>query len=347
MLVRISKRLLFIVAILIVVSVAGYMLYLIRAILPPFIIALVIAYLLNPVVKKLGDLKVPRVLAIILVYSAVITVVVILALYGVPKVVRELNRFADAIPYYTQQVQEYLRSVRGDYSRSNIPESIKQVTDETLADAEDMLIAAVQSVADSIIGLFSQVLSVIIAPVLAFYMLKDWETLGRYTFSLLPTGWREEAAFLFHEIDVVLTKFIRGHLLVAFTVGTLTALGLASIRMKFALLLGIVAGIADIIPYFGPIIGAVPAVALALLQSKYQAFYAVGVMVIVQQLESNIISPKILGDSLGLHPLVIIFVLLAGGELFGIVGMLLAVPVTAVSRILLSYFFNRWNAAAG
>ncbi len=339
---RLPRNFLPVTVALVLSFVAGYVLYLIRAILPPFIIALIIAYLLNPLVKMLENFKVPRVLAIILVYTLVISAVAVVVLYGLPKIVKELNRFADTVPYYTRQVQGFIRSLQRDYSRSNIPESVKQVTDETIRRAEELLISTVRYVADSIIGLFSQVFSLIIAPVLAFYMLKDWETLGRYTFSLLPTGWREEAAFLFHEVDLVLTKFIRGHLLVAFIVGILTALGLAAIGMKFALLLGILAGAADIVPYFGPIFGAVPVMALALLQSKYQALYAAAVMLVVQQLESNVISPKILGDSLGLHPLVIIFVLLAGGKLFGIVGMLLAVPVTAVARIFLHYFFYRW-----
>lgn len=327
---------------LLLLGLGLYLVYLVRVILPPFIIALIIAYLLNPLVETIENLKVPRVVAILIVYTTVVAVVSLVVFYGVPKVLRELNRFADAIPIYTEQVQDYIRVAHRDYSKTNIPESIRQVTDETIKEAEELLISTVRNIADAILGLFSQLLSLVIAPILSFYMLKDWDLMGRYVFSLFPTDWREEAAYLFHQMDLVLTKFIRGHLLVVFIVGSLTAIGLALIGVKFALLLGILAGIADIIPYFGPIIGAVPAIAIALLHSKYQALYAAGVMLLVQQLESNIISPKILGDSVGLHPLVIIFALLAGGQLFGIAGMLLAVPVTAVARILLSYFFSRW-----
>jgi len=135
-------------------------------------------------------------------------------------------------------------------------------------------------------------------------------------------------------------KFIRGHLLVASMVGVLTSLGLALVGVKFYLLLGIIAGIADLIPYFGPIIGAIPAVGLALLNSSQQALYVLLVMVVVQQVENNLLSPKILGDSVGLHPVVVIFVLLAGGHLFGILGMLLAVPLTAILRILVNYLYT-------
>ncbi|MBO8170097.1 MAG: AI-2E family transporter [Thermoanaerobacteraceae bacterium] len=330
------------IIVLVLIIFLLYVLYLVRAILPPFFIALVIAYLLNPLVERIEQFKISRVTAIFIVYLTLTAFVVLLVVYGVPKIIRELDRFADTIPIYTRQVQDFVRDVHRDYSKTNIPESIRQVTDETIREAEQLLIATVRDIADAIIGLFSQLLSLIIAPVLTFYMLKDWEQVGAYIFGLLPANWRQETAYLAGQVDRVLTKFIRGHLIVAVIVGTLTALGLAVLNMKFALLLGIVAGIADVIPYFGPIIGAVPAIALALLESKYKALYVTGVMFLVQQLESNIISPKILGDSVGLHPLVIVFVLLAGGHLFGVVGMLLAVPVTAIARILISYFFNRW-----
>ena len=123
---------------------------------------------------------------------------------------------------------------------------------------------------------------------------------------MIPVRWRWEFLYLWQEIDQVLMKFVRGHLLVALLVGLLTSTGFFLIGLDFPFLLGMIAGLADIIPYFGPIIGAIPALALAILHSKKMALSVLVVMVVVQQLESNIISPKVLGSSVGLHPLTVI-----------------------------------------
>ncbi|HEX3032252.1 MAG TPA: AI-2E family transporter, partial [Bacillota bacterium] len=139
------------------------------------------------------------------------------------------------------------------------------------------------------------------------------------------------------DMDQVLRGFIRGHLLVCGLVGGLSALGLYLIGVPFALLLGIIAGILDIIPFFGPILGAVPALALALLQSWQATIYTLLLFVIIQQVEGNIITPKILGEAVGLHPLIIIFALLAGGHLWGVTGMIIALPLAAVIRVAARY----------
>lgn len=336
-----SKKTLRLILVGVMIVAALYLFYLVRVILPPFIMAVILAYLLHPLVETVEKRNVPKVLAILITYLSVISVVLALAFYGFPLILRELNTFAETIPDYTRQVQELLRDFYQDYRRVVIPESIRQVLNETIAGFESKMLQGVRAVAQGIINLFSQVLGLIIAPVLAFYMLKDAENISNKIVSVFPPGWRGEILSLWNQIDEVLVKFIRGHLLVALIVGILTSIGLAILKLKFALLLGIIAGLADLIPYFGPFIGAVPAVALALLQSKYLALYVVLVMIVVQQLESNLISPKILGESVGLHPLAVIFALLAGGHLFGIVGMLVAVPVTAVMKILLNYVITK------
>jgi predicted PurR-regulated permease PerM len=138
---------------------------------------------------------------------------------------------------------------------------------------------------------------------------------------------------LLTQINAVLSGFIRGHLLVALIVALISFLGLSILQVDFALLIGFTAGILDIVPYFGPIIGALPAVVIALLESPLKALYVIVLFFIIHQLESTIVSPKILGDRVGLHPLAVVFVLLAGGQLAGIVGVLLAVPVTAGFKI--------------
>ncbi len=246
-----------------------------------------------------------------------------------------------SIPGYTRQVHAILQDFYADYQRIIIPESVRLEIDNAIFNIEQALTGTIGQIVNGLLSIFSHTFSIAIAPVLAFYILNDQEEISRRFLEILPFRWRSEFIYLWQEIDRVLMKFIRGHLTVALLVGVLTSVGLFLIGLDFPFLLGLIAGLADIIPYFGPIIGTIPALTLALLHSKKMAFSVLVVMAVVQQLESNIISPKILGSSVGLHPLTVIFVLLLGGKLYGIIGMLLAVPATAITRILIFYFIAR------
>lgn len=315
--------------------------YKIKGIVIPFVLAVVLAYILLPPVKFLVKRKIPVNLAIILVYIGVSGIAVILILYIFPGIFTELTKFAGQIPEYVQNLQLSIREWQNNYSRFDIPDSIRQIIDENLLSIEEKIIEMVRNWAALIVGLFSYTFSLIILPILTYYFLKDHEIISKRMVSYLPPRYREELLNLWVMIDLVLRRFIYGHLTVALIVGVLTGIGLNLIGVDYAVTLGFIAGVADIVPYFGPIIGAVPAVCLALLQSKKMALYTALVMFIVQQIESSIISPKIISGSVGLHPLVIIFVLLLGGFFFGVWGMLIAVPVTAVLRILINYLYQK------
>ncbi len=314
-----------------------YFLYLIKSVLVPFLLALVLAYILNPFIRFLERHGLCRILAILGTYFSFAVIVFIIIYYGFPIIIKEVNALAETVPEYTLKLQEFVRNFYKDFQRVDIPESIKKVTLENINNFEQTILDTLDSMVSNVWNIFSGIFSIILAPVLAFYMLKDSSYIGTKLLNFIPISIREEFTKLWDKIDNVLTNFIRGHLLVAGIVGLLTTLGLSIIGMKFAIILGIIAGLADLIPYFGPILGAVPAVALALLNSKVQAFYVILVMIIVQQLESNLLSPKILGDSVGLHPLAVIFVLLTGGHFFGVLGMIIAVPFAAVIKIIINY----------
>ena len=143
------------------------------------------------------------------------------------------------------------------------------------------------------------------------------------------------------EMDNSLGSFIRGQLLISAIVGILIAVGLSIMGVDFALIIGLIAGIFNIVPYFGPIIGAVPAVVFALLKSPLTAVYVVLLFAVVNQVESSIISPNILGEHVGLHPVTVIFSIISGGYLFGILGVILAVPVTSIVKVTLRYVHNK------
>ncbi|MBC9785636.1 AI-2E family transporter [Heliobacterium chlorum] len=326
-----------------IVSVSGFLLcvflfaYLTRQTLTPFLVAALLAYLLFPGVIWLEHHGIPRTWAILLLFVVVFGGFASIIAYGLPLILGELNRFSVQLPGYVEQVQKAADGIQQSLISSGFPPAIQQVWGETLAQGEETLLRAVRWLLNSIVTLLSNALDIVLIPVMAFYFLRDWETIGEGFLHLLPQRWRSHVQIVALDVNRVLKAVIRCNLLMAAIVGVLTTVGLWWIGLEYSVLIGIIAGVADLIPYFGPIIGMVPAVMVGLLESPRLALWAVGIMILIQQIESNLLSPKILGDSIGLHPLTVIFVLLAGGNLFGTLGMLLAVPLTAVGRVIGRY----------
>jgi len=331
-----SKKLFFLIF---VILVCIYFFYLIRGVIFSLGLAVLLAYLLNPLVSVIEKRGTPRTWAILLVYLALFFFTAGVFLYGVPRIIEQLDRLAETIPQYTRQVQEIVESVQSRYISLGIPDGMRQIIDERIRWVEDIILQQVKLTIASLIGVAGYIFKMLLAPVLAFYFLKDLQLIKNKSISALPEEWRKDVTGLLHEIDQVLGSFIRGYLFVAAIVGGLTTVSMALLGVEFALMLGLVAGITELIPYFGPVIGAVPAVGLAILHSKWLAVKVAFAFLIIHQLEGNIISPKILGDKVGLHPLVVIFSLFTGGELYGLTGMLLAVPVTAVLRVILNFLY--------
>ncbi|MEW6698057.1 MAG: AI-2E family transporter [Bacillota bacterium] len=320
-----------------------YFLYLVRELFLPFILAVVLVYLLNPLVNRMEKRGTQRVAAILILYLGVIIVVTGLLMYGVPRMVNQLETLVESIPVYTDRVEGIVRNIHQRFADSAVPPGVRQIVDERIRWAEARSLEVVRHVMDLLMALLANLLNFALAPVLAFYILRDLELLKKWGMAQVPEEWSKDVLTLAKEIDHVFASFIRGHLTVVFIVGGLTSLAFIIIGLEFAAMLGIIAGLAELIPYFGPLIGAVPAVALALLQSKWLAFKVIIAVFVIQQLEGTVISPKILGSSVGLHPLAIIIALLAGGHLFGIVGMLLAVPLAAIARILVCFVWGKVN----
>jgi predicted PurR-regulated permease PerM len=179
------------------------------------------------------------------------------------------------------------------------------------------------------------------APILAFYMLKDIERIKKSFWSLIPKSNRKEVKNLFKKIDEVLMGYLKGQLLVSFVVGVLSILGLYILKVRFFLIIGLFAGVMNLIPYLGAIFGAIPAIFIVSFKSLKAILAVLILFTIIQQLEGSLISPRIVGDKVGLHPIVIIFSLLAGGELLGIIGMILAVPIAGIIKVIIEHFIGR------
>lgn len=318
---------------------ALFLLWKVRAILTPFFLALFLAYLLSPAVGALTKRGFSRGSSIVIVYLLLALLTGCLVFYGLPETFKELNRFAESLPRYATEIQTFLNRLQDGYQRAGLPPGIMKTIDTNLIKGQEWLAAKLQSLITGIISLVTVLPLLVLSPILSVYLLYDWERFKTGLKGIVPNNWRGNAIHLGQEINMVVRKFLRGNLTVALMVGIMTGVGMKLIGMEYALLVGVISGLLDLIPYVGPVIGAVPALALALLKSKSMALWVLAVIFVVQQVESNIIQPKIMGDSIGLHPLVIVFALLAGGDLFGFWGMLLAVPAAGVIRVILKFVY--------
>lgn len=322
----------------VLLALASLMLWRIRGVLLPFLLAIVLSYLFNPLVKVLVKKGFSRTAALIFIYVMFVLILAVGVGLVIPTVVFELNRLAEFVPQYFAEVQEMAYEFQARYSEVQLPQAVRQAIDDAVLTVQGKLLGLVSSAAQSVLGIFSALFSVVLAPILSFYLLKDVDGmrvgLGRF----IPAQERKGTLRLLSEIDQVVAGFVRGQLIVAAIVGTLVTLALLLLKIRFAMILGIVAGITEIIPYFGPFIGAIPALAVAASTSTADAVKVLIALVAVQQLEAQLISPRIIGKHVGLHPLAVIFALLAGFELFGVVGMIVAVPIAGIIRVLVDHW---------
>jgi predicted PurR-regulated permease PerM len=341
--IKVEKRHLWLILLALAGIVAVLLLFNLRAkllaILRPFFIAFLVAYILNPTVNKL-QLKMPRIVAIMLVYIFILILILLFISFFLPKIISEMMGIIDILPGYIQELQDTASKMQYAMDGAGIPQSIKEALLSIGDDMEETIKGIVHNMGRSVIGILSVSISLIIVPVIAFYFLKDADYFKNASAQLIPIRARENVLSIARDINRVLNRFIRGQLLVAAIVGLLSSIGLTIVGVDYGIIFGLLLGLFDIIPYFGPIIGSIPALIFALMESRTIFFLALLVIVIVQQLESSIITPKIIGDSVGLHPVYVILFLLIGGSFFGILGMLLAVPTALILRILFSHIID-------
>ena len=315
--------------------------WLARPVLTPFLFAFIIAYLLAPWMDWCVQGGIPRILAVLITYAVVGGGLFTLSVYLTPLLVQQSLWLVHRLPEWTRALAAYWSYSLTRVHQAPIPELIRRLLAQSSSHIEARLFVILKSVLKTVFGLVPGILSIVVAPVLAFFILKDLERIRRTFWGLVPIGWRPGIFKLGVDIDDALNGFLRGQLLVALVVAVLASAWTFVLNIPFALLIGALAGITDVIPYVGPIVGAIPAVILALTVSPWKALYVVCGFIVIHQLEGTVIAPKVVGDSVGLHPLVVMFVLLVGGEVYGLVGLLLAVPLTAVGKVVLVHAIER------
>lgn len=327
---------------LIVFAVIALSIYLIRGdiakVITPFIYGLILAYLLNPLIKLLEKKLKNRIVVILLVFLAFAGVITTVIALFLPRLIRDVSGFADEIPRAIDFIIKTAEEIR-DGRLTIIPEQVLGWID---IDKEMARIADVvkQSLADFsgwLIASGSKLLDLIMTPIITFYYLKDKELIRETILGAFKPEGRNRAVEIAGDVDKVIGGFIRGQITVAAFVGVLTGLGCMIIGVPHALTIGVVAGLTNIIPYFGPWLGGIMPVILALMEKPLMALWVVILIVAVQQVEASFISPQIMSHSVGLHPLLVMFSVLLFGSVLGIPGMIIGVPLMATLKVFWSH----------
>lgn len=373
-------------------------------VLAPFVVAFLLAYIFHPVVialegrnRKRG--RIPRILAVTILYVALLVVALVFCLILV-RIIEELVIFGQRLPDYGARLYGLLEGflqdqlervppetvewVRQQLSRENLERVFFESVHPRLKEADlsegagmaakgiagflQLAFTALGGAARQLLGgagsVVTFVSSATLVLVITFYLLLDYDRLRAKLRGCIPKDYRESALRILSRVDRQLSGFLRGQLLVCVCIGTLVAIGLSLAGVDYALLIGLAAGVFNIIPYLGPVMGAIPAVIVTILEEYQPALAAgqeaareqaaqgtdwqhlairlgvvIGVFIAVQTLDGFLISPKIMGNKLDLHPMIILFALLLGGALFGLVGMLIAVPIACIVRVLIEEIY--------
>lgn len=311
--------------------------------LSPFLIAILIAYLIYPVIKKMHHFNIPKSIAILIIYLLFFGGTAYLIYRVYPTVIHQLSDLNKQLPHFIEMYRDFVYSLY-EYT-AFLPETVHDKMDELIYDIESFIENLLTNLVRGFTKVFDLIVFLTVIPVLVFYFLKDFVKIKNYFKKWVPSKYQARISDLTHAIDKSLGNYIRGQLLVCLFVTLTTFLAFYILNVKYALLLAIIVGLTNIIPYFGPIIGAIPAVAITAATSGKMVLMVLLCIFIIQLIEGNLLSPYIVGKSINIHPVAIIFALLLGGQLSGVLGMILAVPVLTVLNVITTHLFaiRRYN----
>jgi predicted PurR-regulated permease PerM len=319
----------------------------------PILITGFLYFLLNPVVNFLQRHRVPRILAIIIIYVVFILICVLAIGNLIPAITKQFTALANELPVYADKTMQFFDNIMKSSQFKWVMDEQKDILEtvqERLLEFANTLPNTITGSITNILGVITNIAIILVTvPFLLFYMFKDGHRFPSAISKFLPTAYRQEGLSILKETGETLSAYIQGQVTVALAVGTLAFIGYLIIDLPFALVMALIVAFTNIIPYIGPILGGAPAVIVALFDSPTKAFLVVVVILIAQQIEGNVLSPLILGKSLDTHPATIIIILLAAGNLAGVLGMVLAIPFYAVLKTivlnLVKFLRARKNAA--
>lgn len=331
--------------------VAGWLVWLLGPVLTPFFISILIAYIVNPVVGWLEEHRMRRDLAVSLVFAFALLLIVIVLLIVIPVLVREVADFLGRLPGYLDAFQrnvlpwiEAQLGVTIDFQSLDVERArnlIQEYFSNIAGAAGNVLSVMTQSGGRFLVWISSMIL----VPLVTFYLLRDWPLLIDTVRDILPRNIEPTVVKLTEDCDEALGGFLRGQLMVMISLGLIYAIGLWIVGLNNAIAIGMIAGLVSFVPYLGAIIGVLLAGTTAVIQDFSITFLlSVAIVFVVGQLiESFVLTPKLVGDRIGLHPVLVIFAVMAGGQLFGFAGVLLALPVAAAGTVIVRYAYLNYK----
>ena len=331
---------------LIAIALTGWLFYLLAPVLTPFVAAALLAYMGDPLADRMQKLKMPRSLAVAAVFLLTFLILGLLVLLVGPLIRTQVGALFDALPEIARQVEQvWLPNILGWL---DIEAGDDVGFAPFLAKYGEMFGSwsgkVLLSVSKSGGALAAAVLSLFLVPIITFYMLRDWDTIMVHLGALVPDSQRETIFKLARESDEVLSAFLRGQILVMLALAFIYSLGLSLVGLKFAIAIGVVSGLVSFVPYLGFVFGIGLAGLTVALEPNplWQMIGVVATFSIAQFIEGSLLTPKLVGTRIGLHPVIVIFAVAAGGQLFGFFGILLALPAAAVLSVLVRFTYNRY-----
>lgn len=325
-----------ILSILFIVSIVIYAVYFLKDILTPVFISMFIAYLLDPLVDKLEN-KFSRTFSIIILIFICLIFIAIVVFFVIPAFVEEFSKLTKEMPFYFSQLKIFAGKA------SFILDHIQEYLNKLIPNAARVA----NKVMNNVVNLFMNFFNLMLIPIFTFYFLKDFDNIRLNVLDKIPFKFKEKVIDISMKVDTQVSSFVRGQMLVCIILACLYSLGLIIIKLDMALIIGIFSGLASIIPYFGFISGILFSLLIAFIEfHKFSALLSVIVVFgIVQMLESFLITPKILGDKVGLHPVVVILSLMIFGKIFGFIGLIIAIPLASTLKVFYNEFLLYYKSS--
>lgn len=336
------------------IVLVAWLLWSARGALPAFFIGLALAFVLDPGVTFLQRRGVPRWGGVLAMYALVVALVWLVIAFALPPIAQQTRQFLDHLPELGASISSVERGIEDWYRSIPLPPELRDMLDASVARGQQALGSAIQGIIGPTISTLVRtatfVLGLVVIPVWLFFVLKDRAAFPRAVAGALPPSWRPDGENILAILAGIGGRWVRGQLLLGASIFVATAIGLTILTLigfgafgQFTLVLALIAGVLEWFPIIGPIISAIPALLVGLTISPAAAIGVVIVYTGIQQLENNILVPKVMGDAVDLHPAVVILSLVVGGALFGLGGAILAAPAVAAGRDLYRYGFQRFS----
>ncbi|EHR36061.1 AI-2E family transporter [Helcococcus kunzii] len=301
-------------------------------------LAIILAFLLNPIVNKLESKGIKRSLGTIIAYIAIVAIFALLGISIVPTLVEESSKFLSNLPSSINNVMVTINNTLENWNiNADMLNTIQQNVNKALTDLTAYLPGLTTSLLNTIAGSFSTMVVMVLIPIITFFLLTDKDKILKKGYKLIPKKYKADAIYLYKEINFGMSEFVRSRLLMAVFIGAATWLMLELFGIPFALVIGILTMICDVIPYIGPVLATAPALIFAFIKSPITFLWIGFLSMLLQWIEQNIVGAKLMSVSSGIHEIVVLISIIIGGGTFGVWGMILAVPIVITINILYQF----------